>query len=108
MLTIVLGAFMTWNWHLAVRGKTAIEHMGMKRPKTAHTQIKFDYSHESIKHNLQEIFGEFDYLYEMYLPSVRNLMSNGVIWESRNKYIENKYLDEHEHELSSLNYEEEL
>ena len=45
--------------------------------------------------NLSLVFGEFGNLYELFLPSVRNFPTNGIIWEEEAQ-------DQHDFEKEQL------
>jgi len=74
-LVVVLFFFNLWNWYLASKGTTAIEHWGMKRPK--HTGERYDFSYSSRMDNLILIFGTYN-IVKMLMPSRRPLPMNGL------------------------------
>ncbi|CAK61929.1 unnamed protein product (macronuclear) [Paramecium tetraurelia] len=75
-----MGCFGGWNWFLVLRGFTAIEFMDRNRKTT--------YEREEIIENLKQVFGDFKYLFQILLPSFRQLPSNGVIWSNTEKRFE--------------------
>lgn len=72
-LAVMLGGFSMWNWYLAITGFTAIEFWDKGRVKTFERKYRIE--------NLRTIFGDVNNWIQITAPSVRNLLSNGVIWE---------------------------
>ncbi|CAD8103009.1 unnamed protein product [Paramecium primaurelia] len=75
-----MACFGGWNWFLVLRGFTAIEFMDRNRKTT--------YEKEEIIENLKQVFGDFKYIFQIFLPSFRQLPSNGIIWNYSEKKIE--------------------
>lgn len=72
-LSAMIGAFAGWNWFLAITGYTTIEFWDKGRRPTFESERRID--------NLRTIFGDVKNWIEITAPSVRDLLSNGVIWQ---------------------------
>ena len=70
-LTIVMSFFMMWNWYLIMTGYTAIEFWDKNK-----TNKKSD-----LLDNIKIVFGDYINPFYIFLPSVFDLDSNGVIWD---------------------------
>jgi hypothetical protein len=73
-----IGLFAWWTWFLALKDKSTIEYW------QENMMIRFrgyKPSPSDTLKNLRVVFGDFEHMYEIFLPSVRNFPINGVIWE---------------------------
>jgi hypothetical protein len=78
--------FAGWSWYLILVGTTTIEFWEYKiRQRNGET--KGDKARRDYKANLTVVFGDFKHFYEIFLPSVGELTSNGVIWSLKNKNV---------------------
>ncbi|CAD8120556.1 unnamed protein product [Paramecium sonneborni] len=79
-LCLTMASFGGWNWFLILKGYTAIEFMNRNTKTT--------YEKAEIIENLKQVFGNFKYFYQIFLPSFRQLPSNGVIWNQVDKDLQ--------------------
>lgn len=75
-LFIALIAFNLWSWYLAYKGYTTIEFM----EKSSQGRGEFHNKQNGLL-NLRVIFGNVSNWIQIFSPSVRDLQSNGVVWD---------------------------
>jgi|JI6StandDraft_1071083.scaffolds.fasta_scaffold10777_5 hypothetical protein len=68
VLAIIINCFGAWHWYIAVRGLTTIEWID-RTPRFSNSALT----------NLELIFGTRNIL-KMFLPSVRELSNDGILW----------------------------
>ena len=72
VLTVMITAFSGWHLFLVLKAETTIELWIQKNKQ---------WDLGSPARNLRTVFGNFTYLWQIFLPSLRDLPSNGIIWD---------------------------
>ena len=70
--------FNSWNWFLAIKGKTALEFW---KDKINNNEIDYDFG--SIKKNLFYIFGEKNIFKILFVPNIKKLPFSGLEWSRK-------------------------
>ena len=75
----VLLFFNSWNWFLAIKGKTTLEFWGEK----ININKEIDYDFGTIKKNLFYIFGEKNIFKILFVPNIKKLPFSGLEWSKK-------------------------
>ena len=70
--------FNSWNWFLAIKGKTTLEFW---KDKINNNEIDYDFG--SIKKNLFYIFGEKNLFKIIFIPNIKKLPFSGLEWSRK-------------------------
>ena len=70
--------FNSWNWFLAIKGKTTLEFW---KDKINNNEIDYDFG--SIKKNLFYIFGEKNIFKILFIPNIKKLPFSGLEWSRK-------------------------
>ena len=78
-LFLVMFAFNSWNWYLAMVGYSTIEWWSECLREPAADKVYFSFSFKTVDDNLYKIFGT-NKLLRILSPSMRNVQFTGLEW----------------------------
>ncbi|EME31316.1 Probable palmitoyltransferase [Galdieria sulphuraria] len=92
-LSVAISLFILLSWHLYLiaTSQTTIEFYENREKKRNSNMASRRYIHEydiGFYHNLKTIFGSYQHVWELFLPSFRPLPIDGCVWQTVDSYFD--------------------
>ncbi len=88
---IILFFFNSWNWFLALNGKTTLEFWGEKNGFIFEKNGPVSYNFGNWKKNLFSVFGTDNLFFIIFYPSIKKLPFSGLEWS---KFVDDNFIVE--------------